>query len=335
MKNKIFLFACLILMVTALMADVSFISVANEESYNSVKDFTNTYEINLNKHQSKDVVKCQAVRLARNWFITAAHCVKEVCSGDCSFQARLMVGDNYEADFTTTQAKKLSKKIFTFSKTQINSGQTLYDIALIYFDPKETKIIWKDLRRQRYNENVDSFFAMPISEAEFLKRVPSRAAYVRALNGTNLPTILVIDSKKPLVLNRDLSIISIWSGKKELLKSTKAPVFYSAKLSNIITKNFGVIQGISGSGVMTNTGELLGIVSAKADLIRQIGNETDTTPLVYIAPFDNEILEFILQHIPNISYITADDNYVRELTAQERRKLIAIEQLKMNLKEKI
>ena len=321
MKNKILLFTFLILLVTPLMAEVSFISVSDEESYNSVKDFTNTYEINLNKHQTKDIVKCQAVRLARNWFITAAHCVKEVCSGDCSFQARLMVGDNYEADFTTTQAKKFSKKIFTFSKTQLKSGQTLYDIALIYFDPKETKTILKDSHGQI------------LTESQFLRRVSSRAAYARALNGTNLPTILVIDSKDPLVLKRDLSIISIWSGKKELLKSTKAPIFYSSKLSNIITNNFGVIKGISGSGVMTNTGELLGIVSAKADLIRQTATETETTPLVYIAPFDMEIMDdFILKHIPNISYVVADDNYIREPSTPEMRQLVTIEQVKMDLK---
>lgn len=317
--KKIFLFSFFIFLAAALAAEVSFISVADEESYNSVKDFTNTYEINLNKHQSDKIVKCQAVRLARNWFITAAHCVKEVCADACSFQARLMVGDNYEADFTTTHAKNFSKKIFTFSKTQINSGQTLYDIALIYFDPKDTKTILKDNKGRI------------LPEAQFLNLVSSRAAYARALNGTNLPTILVIDSKAPLVLKRDLSIISIWSGKKDLLKSTKAPVYYSSKLSNIITKNFGVIQGISGSGVMTNTGELLGIVSAKADLVSQLGDKTEVTPLVYIAPFDKEIIEFILKYIPNISYIEADENFTRRLSRPERIRLSSIERLKMNL----
>jgi len=321
MKNKIILFLLLFLIVTPLTADVSFMTVSNEDSYNSVKDFTNTYEINLNKHKTSNIVKCQAVRLARNWFITAAHCVKDVCAGDCSFQARLMVGPDYEVDFTTTQAKKMSKKIFTFAKTKLETKQTLYDIALIYFDPKETKTIWKD-----NNNRI-------LTESQFLTRVSSRAAYARALNGTNLPTILVIDSKMPLVLNRDLSIISIWSGKKELLKKeTKFPVFYSSRLSNIITENFGVIKGISGSGVMTNTGELVGIVSAKADLVRKSGDEQEVTPLVYIAPFDNEIIDFILKHIPGISYITADGDYTRALRTPEKRQLINIEQVKMELK---
>ena len=198
MKNKIFLFLSFILLTAVLMAEVGFFTVTNEESYNSVKDFTNTYEINLNKHNSDDIMKCQAVRLARNWFITAAHCVKDICTGDCSFQARLMVGPNYEADFTTSQTKHSGKKIFTFSKTKLDLNQILYDIALIYFDPKDTKTVFRG----------GAGFGR-ITEAEFLKRVPSRAAFVRALNGTNLPTILVMQSKKPFVLRRNLSIISI------------------------------------------------------------------------------------------------------------------------------
>ena len=118
--KKIFLFLLCFALSPYLIAEVSFVNVKNEESYNSAKDFTNTYEINLNKHNTGELVKCQAVRLARNWFITAAHCVKNACESGCSFQARLLVGPNYELDFTATHANKFSKKIFTFSKTNIN-----------------------------------------------------------------------------------------------------------------------------------------------------------------------------------------------------------------------
>lgn len=300
-------------------AEVSFISITDENNYTSTKDFTNTYEINLNRHGSKEISKCQAVRLSRNWFITAAHCINIPCiNSACSFQARLIVGPNYEADFTTTHAKKLSKKIFTFSKTKLDNEEILYDIALIYFDPKETKTVFKDPSSRRY-----------ISEGEFLRRIPNKAAYLRALNGTHIPTILIMDTSKPAVLKRDLSVISIWNGKKELLKNSNAPVFYSPKLSNIITKNFGVIKGISGSGVMTNTGELLGIISAKADL--KSSKHHLNFPLVYISPFDKEIMSFILEHIPNISYINADKNFYRTLNSEEEKMLETIENVKLNL----
>ena len=319
MKTKLILFILFLSLIALVQAEISFVTVSDEKSYSSVKDFTNTYEINLNKHGSNDIVKCQAVRLAKNWFITAAHCVKAPCeNGSCSFQARLMVGPNYEADFTTTQGKKFSKKIFTFSKTKLGAKEVLYDIALVYFDPKETKTVFKDPLRKFY-----------ISEAEFLRRIPNKAVYLRALNGTHLPTILVFNTKKPVVLKRDLSIISIWSGKKELLKNSDAPIFYSPKLSNIITRNFGVIKGISGSGVMTNTGELLGIVSAKAELKHT--KSSSTVPLVYIAPFDKEIMAFILEHIPTVTYIEADRNFYRSLTTKEAKSLAMIEDIQFNL----
>ena len=319
MKIKILLFILFLSFLTSVKAEVNFVVISNEKSYSSVKDFTNTYEINLNKHKSNKIIKCQAVRLAKNWFITAAHCVKKNCeNSECSVHARLIVGPNYEADLTTTQGKKLSKKIFTFSKTELHAKQILYDIALIYFDPKETKTIFKDPLRKRY-----------ISETEFLRRIPNKAIYLRALNGTHLPTILVMNTKTQVALKRNLSVVSIWSGKREVLKNTDATIFYSPKLSNIITKNFGVIKGISGSGVMTNTGELLGIVSAKAEL--KYLQHSSSIPLVYIAPFDKEIIAFILQHIPNISYIEADEQFYRTLSVDEKKYIDTIEGLKFNL----
>ena len=320
MKIKILLFLLFLSLITLAKTEVSFVTVSDEKSYDSVKDFTNTYEINLNKHGTRDIVKCQAVRLAKNWFITAAHCVKGPCRDDmCSFQARLIVGPNYEADFTTTNGKKLSKKIFTFSKTQLENNQVLYDIALIYFDPKDTKTVFKDPLHKHY-----------ISEEEFLRRIPNRSVYLRALNGTHLPTILVMNTEQSVALKRDLSIISIWSGKRELLKSSDSTVFYSPKLSNIITKNFGVIKGISGSGVMTNTGELLGIVSAKSDL--KSSNSSTAIPLIYIAPFNREIMDFILEYIPNVSYIEADKKFYRTLSNNEKKRINIIEDLKFNLR---
>lgn len=319
MKVKIIFFILFLSLLTIVKAEVNFVTVSNEKNYNSIKDFTNTYEINLNKHGSKEIIKCQAVRLAKNWFITAAHCVKDTCdNGSCSFQARLIVGPNYEADFTTTNGKKLSKKIFTFSKTKLNKTELLYDIALIYFDPKETKTIFKDPLNKRY-----------LNEAEFMRRIPNKIAYLRALNGTHLPPILVINKESPIVLKKDLSVISIQSGKKELLKNSDAPIFYSPKLSNIITRNFGIIKGISGSGVMTNTGELVGILSAKAEL--KSSRFSASIPLVYIAPFDKEIMAFILKHIPNVAYKEADKKTYRALTEQEEKDLKIIENVKFNL----
>ncbi|MBO4707216.1 MAG: hypothetical protein J5594_01490 [Elusimicrobiaceae bacterium] len=322
MKIRIILFISFLFLIISAKAEVSFVTITNEESYSSVKDFTNTYEINLNKHGLEKIVKCQAVRLAKNWFITAAHCVEPCMNDTCSFQARLLVGTNYEADFTTTNGKDFSKKIFRFDKTRLDTKEILYDIALIYFDPKETKTVFKDPLRMHN-----------ITEAEFLRRIPNRAVYVRALNGTHLPTILVMNTRRPLAIKRNLSVISIWSGKKDILKNSDSTVFFSPKLSAVVTENFGVIQGISGSGVMTNTGELLGIVSATADLKSSLSSSS--MHLLYISPFDEDIMNFILRYIPNVSYTVADRSFYRNLNDDEKITFKIIEDAKFNLNDKI
>ena len=184
MKKYFFFFSFLFCLSLVVIAGVDFITISDEGQYKSVKDFTNTYEINFNQHHTKELLKCQAVRLSKNWFITAAHCVNNICTeNDCSFQARLLVGPNYEADFTTTHGKKFGKKIYTFSKTKLDKKEVLYDIALIYFDPKDTKLVWKD---PRYNS--------PLTESVFLRRIPNITEYIKAVNGTNLPIILSVNS---------------------------------------------------------------------------------------------------------------------------------------------
>ena len=318
MRKYIFLIGILLVLSVALSAGVDFVKITDENQYKSVKDFTNTYEINFNQHNTKELLKCQAVRLSKNWFITAAHCVNDVCTNhDCSFQARLLVGPNYEADFTTTHGKKFGKKIYTFSKTKLGRREVLYDVALIYFDPKDTKLVWKD---PRYNS--------PLTESMFLRRIPNRTEYIKAVNGTNLPTILMINETSPKVLKKELSIVSIWSGKRALLQSNKNPVYYSPNLSTFVTKNFGVIKGISGSGVMTNTGELLGIVSATGELINKNAKGKEETSLVYIVPFDREVISFITENVPNISYIEVNSGDVRSLSKTEEKQLKIIENLK-------
>jgi hypothetical protein len=62
-------------------------------------------------------------------------------------------------------------------------------------------------------------------------------------------------------IKRKLSVVSIFDGKRNILHNPN-PSDYVKELGFAYTKNFGVQQGMSGSGVMTNTGELAGIISA-------------------------------------------------------------------------
>lgn len=298
--KKLFLSSLFLFSVCAIMAQgVSYITITNEESYKSSSDFNNTYEVNLNQHGLNTISKCQAVRLAKDWFITAAHCVEPVCDVACSMQVRLIVKPTYEMGLTTTHTPS-NPKVFKNPKSNVAGKNAAYDLALLYFPSYDSKFVYKDPSRR-----------MILPESVFLKRLPDYNIYYRAENGTNIPVVLAVNSKENVMINRSLSVASIWDGRTDVLQTAK-PVFYSPKLHYIFTENFGIIKGISGSGVMTNTGELVGIVSAIGDLTKRnsVTGEAVVTPVAFFAAFDNYALDFIKSFIGGFEYKIADKKYL-------------------------
>ena len=84
-------------------------------------------------------------------------------------------------------------------------------------------------------------------------------------------------------------LISIFDGKREI-KTDPNPVYYVKDLGYAYTQNFGIRKGMSGSGVMTNTGELIGIISAYvgADLYK--GKQKIKHHELFMFPVFNEDL---------------------------------------------
>jgi len=298
MKKYLFLFFMFFCSFSA-FAGVDFITVTNENSYKDSSDFNNTYEININKHGLNTISKCQAVRLDKEWFLTAAHCVEPNCDVACSMQVRLVVSGNYEMDVTTTHSPSFPK-VFKNPKSNIPGKNAAYDLALLYFPSSYSKFVYKDPSQH-----------MALPESVFLKRIPDYNIYYQAANGTNIPVVLAMSSKTNIMLDRRISVASIWDGQTSVLESIK-PVFYSPKLHYIFTENFGIIKGISGSGVMTNTGELVGIVSAIGDLIKtnpQTHETSSSTPVAFFAAFDPYSIAFIKKYIGGFEYKIADKTY--------------------------
>lgn len=313
MKLLYSLFLMLIL-PAAIFAEVSFVSVNDEAAYKEVSDFSNTYEINFNRHGENNINKCQAVRLQEYWFLTAAHCVENACRDNCSFQARLIVGPNYEADMTITHTPK-SPKIYKHSKAKIDKMSSSYDLALLHFKPSETKVVYKDMSVR-----------IPLTETQFLRRIPNDSLYYKAVKGTNIPSLLVMDSDSGKILDREISVISIWDGKKNVMNNNQ-PVIYSPANKLLFTNNFGIQKGISGSGVMTNTGELVGIVSA-LDNISAFNHKTkkyENIHLVYFSAFDKDALNFIQEHVGGVSYIEATAEDYKNLNKDQKDFLKAID----------
>jgi hypothetical protein len=210
-------------------------------------------------------------------------------------------------------------KVFKNARTKLNKTSTQYDIALMYIPMKTA----------RYNYRIPGR-GLNISEELFLKIIPDYNVYYKAVNGVNLPVMLTITAAKPKMLNREVSVISIWDGTRSVLPA-RDKIFYLPAKKYLVGQNFGIIQGISGSGVMTNTGELVGIISATANL-QKTDNATKKTavvPMVFITPFDQYATNFIKNTAGVTNFKKADKNFLKPLPAAEREVINSLNNLKL------
>lgn len=264
-----------------------------------VRQYNNTYEIAVQGANSQ--FKCQAVRLAKDWFITAAHCLVPVCNSECVINARLAKAKDYELEISVKHAPG-GQAVFLHSKSK--EAQVSYDIALIKFQPEKSQHLFKDKKSGHLIKR----------EEAFAKLTPSQKAdFTQAMNGVNFPTVLSLKTQTPKILRVSLGVASIWDYNTEVL-SSEDYVFFSPKHNYIYTSNFGIRQGISGSGVITSSGELAAIVSAVANTQRIItveggGSTSKNMAFSMFSTFDDSVLSFLKSHIPGLPVKQAGFNY--------------------------
>ena len=261
------------------------------QKYLDVRQYNNTYEINIYKQGDKTEAKCQAVRLSKEWFLTAAHCFIPVCDNACQITAKMADSPQYQFEMTT-QHSGTSQAVYLHPKAKEN--QISYDIALVKFDPQKTMYNFKDKKN----------FILLTKQDTLSKLNPSqKTEFTQAIDGVNFPTILELKPESPKVLNKSLAVASVWAYKKDIL-SSEDYVFFSPKKHMLYTSNFGIRQGISGSGVMTSTGELVGIVSAVAHTRRTITDgitaQSKDIDFSMFSTFDDSVLSFLKSHIPGL-----------------------------------
>jgi len=290
-------------LISILFFTICFTASLSAQSYKDVRDFNNTFEINVHKEGETSMAKCQAVRLNKTWFITAAHCVKPVCDSACTVEARLLLKDKYEVDISVNHTPS-NPAVFVHERTTLNKNEAGYDIALINFKPEQSKFLYKD------NEEH-----MLLPKDVFTPKAPfTSREYSEAAEGTNSPTILLLKAETPKMLNRVISVASIWDGSVSVLRSNDLVIF-APKQHYIFTPNFGIRNGISGSGVMTNKGELVGIVSSTAEIVRTysdgVTNERKEYNFSFMATFDEYVINFLKRNIGNINYDISDTDTLK------------------------
>ena len=250
MKNL--LVGLLFLIALPLGAEISVITVTDETKHTQKEDFYHTFEYYISSGNNNS--KCQATRIAPRWFATAAHCVKELCATACTIRMDLLDTPVSALAETTHSAKNPTVFIHPgYRKDQLVKN----DFALIKLDLNRAP---KTYYRRATGKNPQN---VAMSEKQFnawLAHNPRTKAKYSHILSPQLPPIALFDNGN-YILDRNMSVISIFGGKREV-KKDPYPVYYVKDLGYAYTQNFGIRKGMSGSGVMTNTGELIGIISA-------------------------------------------------------------------------
>ncbi len=250
MKKLFLLLICLA--VVPVGAEVSVMSVTDEDKHTRTEDFYHTFEYYITGGGQNS--KCQATRIAPRWFATAAHCVKDLCATACEIRMDLL--DSPVSAMAEMQHS--AKTPHVFIHPGYREGKLVKDdFALIRLDFNRAPKIYYRRATAKNPKNV------AMSEKQFaawMARNPRTNAKYRHVLSPQLPPIAVFDNAN-YVLDRNMSVISIFNGVREV-KADPNPVYYVKNLGYAYTQNFGIRKGMSGSGVMTNTGELIGIISA-------------------------------------------------------------------------
>lgn len=268
------------------MAQVSVISVTDEDKYSKKEDFSHTFEYQISSPHVKGNRKCQATRIGKRWFVTAAHCIENICDKECTIRLDLLE----QPISAIATLKHTAKKPAVFKHPQYDASVFVKnDFALFRLDLQRSGLSY--YRRPTAKENYRLMLPRQKFDEFLNQNRKAKSQYYQVIS-PDFPPIALFD-RGNYVLDRNLSVISIFDGKRNV-KLNSHPVYYLRDIGYAYTKNFGIIQGMSGSGVMTNTGELIGIISGHADFQwKGNGKKANREQYFTFLVFNKEIASFM------------------------------------------
>lgn len=258
------------------------------------------------------VYSCQAVRLHKNWFLTAAHCVYSACSGaqPCTVQIALA-----EAELRQTVRvyhSTSSQRVFIYSGFYPGQNRiSSVDVALIRFDPETAEYSYAAQGKDGWKSVTQEQFSVLLADSPETKAQLS-ASGVRLIGATNLG-----NSR----FGAGIVVPKTVNGVVTHLQSPSDDIYFVEKLQHFISPGFGVRRGNSGGGVFTPQGDLAGLVSAliyskngSASFYDAEGKAVLTLQNAHdyfmFTGFNGATLNFIRNKVPSLRVIGADMGFV-------------------------
>lgn len=254
------------------------------------------------------VYACQAVRIHKNWFLTAAHCVYTACSGSqpCTVQITLA-----EAELRQTARvyhSTSSQRVFIYpgffpGQNRISS----VDVALIRFDPESAEYAYAERGKEGWASiPQERFYSL-------LKDSPETQDQLNASGGRLVSSANLGNS----LFRPGIVVPKTVRGEVFYLQSPSDDIYFVEKLQHFISPGFGVRRGNSGGGVFTPQGDLVGLVSslmyskngsasfydAEGKAVLTLKNARD---YFLFTGFNGATMNFIRNKVPSLRVIGAD-----------------------------
>ena len=261
------------------------------------------------------VYSCQALRIAPDWFLTAAHCVYNACRDTlpCTMQINLAQANGELRQSVRINHSTASRNVFIYEgffpgQNRVSS----VDVALIKLDNSAEYFYqaWDEKNASWENISPEQFEAAKKTSPETKAQLNTRS--VRLIGSVNLPNARFLPT---LVVPR------IGEGILSYLISPSADVFFVQEVQHFLSPGFGVQRGNSGGGVFTTQGDLVGIVSSLLygrDGSASFQNDEGKTVLTLknaddyflFTGFNGSTLNFIRNHVPNLRVIGAENGFI-------------------------
>lgn len=293
--KKFILCLCFLSWISA-FSQVSVISVTDENKHSKKEDFSHTFEYYiLPAGNSAQGGKCQATRIGRRWFATAAHCVTPLCDNGCRIELDLL---EQPVSARAAVEHTLKKPAVFVHPEYVPGSLAQNDFALFRLDLDRTPLVY-----YRRGKNMNVIVSAKTFSA-FLNKNRRAASQLKHIQSPEFPPLVRFGTGN-YILARKISVISIFGGKREI-KANPNPVHYVNDLGYAYTENFGVIKGMSGSGVVTNTGELLGMISGNLSTSRAGLAKAALVKEFFMFPVFNDNIAAFMESVMGSDYYKLD-----------------------------